>query len=159
MIYTKQKPNIHIKLFSRAKKSFRSLSEKFLKESVNFVMFIFLLLWLISAIFFSEFTAFKRVSLMHVCSHHHHTPSPQSMNNLAGKIVTTQTWIGNNNTRLCKWCQSIVSLYYANIGKEDIITIILRITLPVMDNENEGMGLNHNIVPLFVLFLKTFTFV
>ena len=65
----------------------------------------------------------------------------------------------NNNTRLCKWCQSIVSLYYANIGKEDIITIILRITLPVMDNENEGMALSHNIVPLFVLFLKTFTFV
>ena len=24
-------------------------------------------------------------------THHHHTPSPQSMNNLAGKIVTTQT--------------------------------------------------------------------
>ena len=72
-------------------KEFQVIVREVLKESVNFVMFIFLLLWLISAIFFSEFTAFKRVSLMHVCSHHHHTPSPQSMNNLAGKIVTTQT--------------------------------------------------------------------
>ena len=73
------------------KKEFQVIVREVLKESVNFVMFIFLLLWLISAIFFLEFTAFKRVSLMHVCSHHHHTPSPQSMNNLAGKIVTTQT--------------------------------------------------------------------